>query len=168
MRVVAEENQMLLLFSEFRNAMLMIFLTKPEEVLPFPYMCQSTKSVKATSLTLWKWIVPGHCSANCWLLSPTTVRFRMRFCAQGTSHGLDVGLSESLELLDVHGVFAAQIDGGQMYSLAVLAVKTAESWEALEFCPAEESFLLQRFLRPGFRVELVFVIQYMAWLSWKV
>lgn len=31
--------------------MLKIFLTKPEEVLPFPYMCQNTNSVKAASLT---------------------------------------------------------------------------------------------------------------------
>lgn len=47
----------------------------------------------------------------------------------------------SLELLDVHGVFAVQVVGRQMYSLAVLAIKTAESWEALEFCPTDEKKL---------------------------
>lgn len=87
---------------------------------------------------MWKLIVPGHCSANYWLLSPITVRVRRRFCAQVTSRGLDVGLFKSLELLDVHGAFAVQIVGRQMYSLAVLAVKTSESWEALEFCPTDE------------------------------
>ena len=65
-------------------------------------------------------------------------RVRRRFCAQVTSHGLDVGLFKSLEPLDVHGVFAVWVVGRQMCSLAVLAIKTAESWEALEFCPADE------------------------------
>lgn len=117
--------------------MLKIFLTKPEDV-PFPYVCQNTKSVKTASLTLWKLIVPGHCSANCWVQIPTTVRVRRRFCAQVTSHDLDVGLFKSLELLGVHGVFAVWIVGRELYSLAVLVMKTSESWEALEFCPADE------------------------------
>lgn len=50
-----------------------------------------------------------------------------RLSAQLTSHSLDVGLFKSLELLDVHGIFAVQVVGQHMVFLAVLAVKTAES-----------------------------------------
>lgn len=71
-------------------------------------------------------------------MSPTTVRLRRRFCAQGTSRDLDVGLFKSLELIDVHKAFAVQIGGGKMYSLPVRTIKTAASGEALEFCPADE------------------------------
>lgn len=100
-------------------------------MVSFPYICQNTKPVTTVPLTLWKLVVLGCDSANSWLLIPATVGIRRRFCAQVTSHGLDVGFFKSLELLGVGGVFAVWIVFRQMHSLAVLAVKTAESWKAL-------------------------------------
>lgn len=89
-------------------------------------------------MTFWKLVVLGCDSANSCLLIPAAVGIRRLFRAWVTSHGLDVELFKSLELLDVGGVFAVWIVCRQMHSLAMVAVKTAESWKALEFCPAKE------------------------------
>lgn len=52
------------------------------------------------------------------------------------------GSSSHRSSLDDHVVFALWIAEGQMHSLAVLAKKMAKSWDALDFHPADERWVL--------------------------
>lgn len=168
MIVVAEGNRTLLYFLNLGTHLRWRFSwLSLKKFCPFLTCVKTLTLLKQPLwLTLWKLTGPGHCSANCWLLSPATVRVRGSVCAQGTSRGLDVGFFKSLELIDclgspdrwwahVYSGCACNKDRWIMGGSWILSSR----WE--------KTGSYKWFLRPSFRVELVLVIQCMAWLSWK-
>lgn len=73
------------------------------------------------------------------------------------------GSSSHRSSLDDGVVSAVWITEAQIHSLVVLARKVVKSWDALDFCPADERWVLKQ----NVEVELALVIQSIAQLCWK-